>query len=1202
MSKVEEVKEKIDEPAASRKHQETSSQQTVEEEERQKRKLRMITYCINLFHFVIFFLISFIITNKLSNGLYDHLSSDQISSISHLFEKLSDKLTSNDIPLPPTSSKTVSENDEIRSNPSTLHDIRIDESAQLMLDEERELLATKAKLMVEHAFNGYMKHAYPADELQPLSCNGRYRNLRQNRGDIDEILGNFSLTLIDSLDTLCLLGMYDELAYAIDQVKNSIRFDSNFIVSVFETNIRIVGGLLGGHSCVKKLQEMNIPQFRHYQQELLEKAIDIAERLLPAFHTKSGLPAPRINLKSGINFHQQYKDNFTCTACAGSILLEFGTLSHLTGDERYMNVAMKALDFLWASRHRSTNLPGTTLHIHHGKWEQRESSIGAGIDSYYEYLFKGYVIFNDEELLNRFIIHYRSIGQYLFAQPNNFPLPVQMHQPHQWTRRFLDSLSAFWPGLQASNGDITAAVILHERLMQVARRHHFLPEAFTEDLVAHWSYHLLRPELVESTYILHEITKDPYYLRVGKRLMESIEKFTKTSCGYAAIKNLHTGELENRMDSFVIAETFKYFYLLFKPTHLFPLDNFIFSTEAHLLPLLGPLPRRNQKSEKRQMLRRKEEELTCKKIDKFTSYQFTRLKDIRFRVRQTTNNEKVKSHFLQTQKKETSKQSFSWMTMKIFDVSNKSHIETLNKMGIRLSVEGNGKLLFKFYENNAISSMAAIEGGRFLNEIISNTHQFSEQQRLELNDYRVIQLMGNGEEDFLGMVARFGESFNGTLTSVVGEIVVIDWNLELCQLSIEEDEEGIKLINKIKSIKNKIFVIERGGCTFAKKVLIAQRLGAKAVIILDNEIFTSYTTSPHFQLLGDSEMTLTDELHIPVTLLMAKESLDFIHSLEEETIIRFSSFRLTREMMNRFKSHHYLDYFIYENRLTYHSLYQIFFIRSLISQQQLSYSQFFQCPIDLLSYQYLQQQEQQQQQQLKLKEISMDYSIHELFQISNETIKRISINKKFENETNRFIFNKLTIITSQKQQQQQQQQQEREIIYLYNFISLIHSISDEMKSLREILKIANFSNSIWYNFYIVNLTMKKEKNQNYVMEKLERSVKEVADIFACNFIRFIRLSRFDFNRSMGKEEYETECEWDTRWMVGRATKFAFVNYFRSILLQYFNAITSFYHFPSLNESEILMSEMFDSEKISYDVTSRHFRQLLRINARPLTVY
>ncbi|KAL6723612.1 hypothetical protein Aduo_018596 [Ancylostoma duodenale] len=100
--------------------------------------------------------------------------------------------------------------------------------------------------MFMHGYQSYMKYAYPADELMPLSCRGRIRGVTPSRGDVDDSLGNFSLTLIDTLDTLVVVGALDEFERAVKLVVDNIRFDSDLIVSVFETNIRVLGGLLSG--------------------------------------------------------------------------------------------------------------------------------------------------------------------------------------------------------------------------------------------------------------------------------------------------------------------------------------------------------------------------------------------------------------------------------------------------------------------------------------------------------------------------------------------------------------------------------------------------------------------------------------------------------------------------------------------------------------------------------------------------------------------------------------------------------------------------------------------------------------------------------------------------------------------------------------------------------------------------------------------
>ncbi|RLU21979.1 hypothetical protein DMN91_006358 [Ooceraea biroi] len=116
-----------------------------------------------------------------------------------------------------------------------------DDLLEYMSKEEREVLKEEARDMFYHAYNAYMDNAYPADELMPLSCKGRYRGSEPNRGDIDSTLGNFSLTLVDTLDTLVVLGDLEEFENAVRLVARDISFDTDVIVSLFETNIRMLG-------------------------------------------------------------------------------------------------------------------------------------------------------------------------------------------------------------------------------------------------------------------------------------------------------------------------------------------------------------------------------------------------------------------------------------------------------------------------------------------------------------------------------------------------------------------------------------------------------------------------------------------------------------------------------------------------------------------------------------------------------------------------------------------------------------------------------------------------------------------------------------------------------------------------------------------------------------------------------------------------
>uniref|UniRef100_A0A668ATL9 alpha-1,2-Mannosidase n=1 Tax=Myripristis murdjan TaxID=586833 RepID=A0A668ATL9_9TELE len=440
--------------------------------------------------------------------------------------------------------------------------------------------------MFDHAYGSYMKYAYPADELMPLSCRGRVRGLEPNRGDIDDSLGKFSLTLIDTLDTLVVLNKLDDFEDAVRKTVREVRLDNDVVVSVFETNIRVLGGLLGAHVMADHLRQRG-ERMQWYEDELLHMAKELGHRLLPAFNTTSGLPYPRVNLRYGVlnPLSRTGTESDTCTACAGTMILEFAALSRLSGEAVFEEHARKALDVLWEKRQRGSDLVGTVINIHNGDWVRRDSGVGAGIDSYYEYLMKAYILLGDNVYLERFNIHYSAIMKYISQPP--LLLNVHMHNPTVSVRSWMDSLLAFFPGLQVLRGDLKPAIETHEMLYQVTKQHKFLPEAFTTEFRVHWGQHPLRPEFAESTYYLYKATGDPYYLRVGQSIVEKLNAYARVPCGFAAVQDVRTGTHEDRMDSFFLAEMFKYLYLLFSEKSQLPfdIDDYIFTTEAHLLPV-----------------------------------------------------------------------------------------------------------------------------------------------------------------------------------------------------------------------------------------------------------------------------------------------------------------------------------------------------------------------------------------------------------------------------------------------------------------------------------------------------------------------------------------------------------------------------------------------------------------------------------------
>ncbi|KAG8896673.1 alpha mannosidase-like protein, partial [Tulasnella sp. 403] len=230
--------------------------------------------------------------------------------------------------------------------------------------EERKLLAREeVRVLWNHGFQHYMDHAFPMDELQPISCQGRGPDW-SNPGNYaaNDVNGNFSITLVDVLDTFVTLNDPDGFETAVRNVIENVSFNVNTKPQVFETTIRALGGLLSAHLFAsdeamtdqfvvgqqrKRRREQKSFKLGWYRGELLDLAHDLGKRLLPAFETPTGLPYARVNLQSGVPADETTQ---TCTAGAGSLLLEFTTLSRLTGDDRFEKLAKKAYQAVWDRR------------------------------------------------------------------------------------------------------------------------------------------------------------------------------------------------------------------------------------------------------------------------------------------------------------------------------------------------------------------------------------------------------------------------------------------------------------------------------------------------------------------------------------------------------------------------------------------------------------------------------------------------------------------------------------------------------------------------------------------------------------------------------------------------------------------------------------------------------------------------------------
>uniref|UniRef100_A0A2M4A9I8 alpha-1,2-Mannosidase n=1 Tax=Anopheles triannulatus TaxID=58253 RepID=A0A2M4A9I8_9DIPT len=722
-----------------------------------------------------------------------------------------------------------------------------------MSNKERNELKEEAREMFYHAYRAYMDNAYPADELMPLSCTGRYRGVTPSRGDLDDTLGNFSMTLVDTLDTLVVLGDLEEFESAVKLVIKDVKFDNDIIVSVFETNIRMMGGLLSGHILAEYVQKQ-ADVMGWYRGELLEMAKDLGYRLLPAFNTSTGIPHARVNLKHGMKVEALRHSRETCTACAGTILLEFAALSRLSGEPIFEVKAHAAMDALWKMRHRSSELMGTVLNVHSGDWIRRESGVGAGIDSYYEYCLKSYILLGDERYLARFNRHYNAIMKYISQGP--MLLDVQMHRPHTKTRNFMDALLAFWPGLQVLSGDLKPAVQTHEMLYQVMQMHTFIPEAFTFDFQVHWGQHHLRPEFIESTYFLYRATGDHYYLHAGKKALKALQQHARVPCGYAAVNDVRTGKHDDRMDSYVLSETFKYLFLLFSdPADLIlNIEDFIFTTEAHLLPLtLGVLGNHTMgtrdQEDQVQML---DYMRSCPSPNKLFPETVRRpLRDLVTGVCPRISSPKR-------------------LRASDFQASNADHLRTVYDMGITMVSLGEGKvqLLHSFY--NAKSPEDAERGLIFMQEMV----ELSKSNAIPNTQLQAVAFKRKGDTELHVLEAgpsHFGMELTKDM-SVVQQAVYAQ-PIKLCST-----------LKNAKEVRDKIVIMERGECTFVDKARRAQSAGAVAAIVFDNTPNTSINNQQMFAMSGDGK----DDVQIPVVFLFTKEAEQLMAAIKQQPTVELT--------------------------------------------------------------------------------------------------------------------------------------------------------------------------------------------------------------------------------------------------------------------------------------------------------------------------
>ncbi|HEV2904761.1 MAG TPA: glycoside hydrolase family 47 protein [Pyrinomonadaceae bacterium] len=362
----------------------------------------------------------------------------------------------------------------------------------------RRALAAQVRTEFLHAWNGYKKHCWGHDELKPISktCRDWYDT-------------SLLMTPVDSLDTMILMGLNDEAKSTREYIATHLSFDKDIYVQNFEITIRLLGGLLTGYEMTG-------------DKRLLRLADDLGTRLLPVFESPTGLPYRYVNLKTG-----KIRGNVSNPAETGTLLIEFGTLAKHTGKRVYFDKAKRALVETY-NRRSPIGLVGTWVNVETGQWTNTDSHISGAIDSYYEYLLKCAILFNDADCRRMWNESITAINKYLASEimiePDRSPARKELWYGHadmttgKRTATTYGALDAFFPAVLALSGDLDRARRLQESSLKMWNTHGIEPERFDymKNEVVSAGYPL-RPEIVESTYYLHHYAAEPNSSRSFRR-------------------------------------------------------------------------------------------------------------------------------------------------------------------------------------------------------------------------------------------------------------------------------------------------------------------------------------------------------------------------------------------------------------------------------------------------------------------------------------------------------------------------------------------------------------------------------------------------------------------------------------------------------------------------------------------------------------
>ncbi|KAF2094197.1 putative 1,2-alpha-mannosidase [Rhizodiscina lignyota] len=462
------------------------------------------------------------------------------------------------------------------------------------------------------AWSGYSTFCFGHDELHPVSntC-GDSRN-------------GWGASAVDALSTAVVMRQADIVKNitgfipTVDFTKSSIPIT----VSLFETTIRYIGGMLAGHDLLTgPVSDLGISKSNI--DALISQAVSLADSLKFAFNTPTGIPINDLWINNQ-SFEAGEVTNGLATI--GTLVLEWQHLSDLTGNPEYGQLTQKAESFLLNPKPASSvpfpGLTGTNVDVRTGLFQDALGSWNGGDDSAYEYYLKFFVYDSDaDNYRNRWTTAADSTIKHLASHPSSRP-DLTFLASFNGTDLIFESqhLTCFDGGNFILGGNVLGRQdYIDFGLMLVDGCHDTYesdvtgigPEAFswnTTTLPANqtafyersgfWiqdGLYDLRPEVIESYYYAYRITRDSKYQDWAWEAFQAINATTRTNSGFSDVSNVNTpggGQKGDLQESFLFAEVMKYSYLIFAEDAEYQVDfhgenQFVFNTEAHPLKVHG---------------------------------------------------------------------------------------------------------------------------------------------------------------------------------------------------------------------------------------------------------------------------------------------------------------------------------------------------------------------------------------------------------------------------------------------------------------------------------------------------------------------------------------------------------------------------------------------------------------------------------------